>query len=206
MSQTGAISWYRPLDAKEAQFRVLLVSPGRDEDLLRVRLQRAQFCPPDHPDYVTISYCWGDANNSAWIQLDGRPIKVLASAVAALKRIRLPRNERTVWIDALCMNQEDWDERAQQIAIMDCIYCNSVGNLIFPEEAGPLNTKAIDSIDKAIGHINEIIKDLYLVKSTPDEHRKKLDRILANGRDDNIDARALGSFFDNPWFRSAIPL
>ena len=44
---------------------------------------------------------------------------------AALYHLRHPQKSRTIWIDALCINQYDVDERNHQISLMRSIYSNA---------------------------------------------------------------------------------
>jgi Heterokaryon incompatibility protein (HET) len=50
---------------------------------------------------------------------------VTTNLKAALEKMRLPRRIRRVWIDAICINQEDIEERASQVRLMRGIYQNA---------------------------------------------------------------------------------
>ncbi|KAI9768262.1 MAG: hypothetical protein M1839_004156 [Geoglossum umbratile] len=50
------------------------------------------------------------------------PFHITHNLFLALKHLRLPYNERKLWIDAICINQEDVEERNQQVQIMQQIY------------------------------------------------------------------------------------
>lgn len=52
------------------------------------------------------------------IYVEGEAMLVTASAAEVLRRFRLPDHDRVVWIDAICINQTDIEERNQQVAIM----------------------------------------------------------------------------------------
>ena len=45
--------------------------------------------------------------------------------------MRLPHKSRVVWIDAICINQTDIEERSQQVEMMGLIYSKAVRNLIW---------------------------------------------------------------------------
>jgi hypothetical protein len=79
-------------------------------------------------DYIALSYVWGDANDTAEIYLDGIKVAVRANLEAALLQLRkYPRIQQgfRIWIDALCINQDDIEERARQVAIMKDIYASA---------------------------------------------------------------------------------
>lgn len=79
--------------------------------------------------FHALSYVWGDANKTSPILCNGIEFQATINLVSALRRIRhvVPSNDwRTghivFWIDAICINQNDLTERAQQVSIMRDIY------------------------------------------------------------------------------------
>ncbi|KAF2742128.1 heterokaryon incompatibility, partial [Sporormia fimetaria CBS 119925] len=82
----------------------------------------------DPPEYYALSYVWGDMNHTEQILVDGAPIHVTKNLVAAV-RVLQRSNLKTaaLWIDAICINQNDMTERAAQVRLMGRIYKNSEG-------------------------------------------------------------------------------
>ena len=74
------------------------------------------------PVYHALSYCWGDADDTSELMCNGFPIRVTRSLESALRRLRHLEVSTLIWADALCINQDDVDERNQQILIMPQIY------------------------------------------------------------------------------------
>ena len=72
--------------------------------------------------YVALSYTWGPATPTAVIYIDGRPIVVRENLFAALRKMRGETEMRTLWVDALCINQGNLYERSHQVGIMAMIY------------------------------------------------------------------------------------
>ena len=68
--------------------------------------------------YAALSYMWGPDVISRTITLNGCIFPVRENLWLALKRLRLKDGERLIWIDALCINQEDIEERNTQVAQM----------------------------------------------------------------------------------------
>lgn len=62
-------------------------------------------------------------------QLNGTIVEVRNNLWQALKHIRLAGSVRTLWIDALCINQQDISERNHQVSQMGRIYESAVGVL-----------------------------------------------------------------------------
>ncbi|TLD12541.1 uncharacterized protein PgNI_02960 [Pyricularia grisea] len=74
------------------------------------------------PAYSALSYAWGDAQQKTRIFINGSPIEVNKSLAAAPHRIRDPGDVVRVWADAVCINQQDTEEKTHQIGLMQDIY------------------------------------------------------------------------------------
>jgi len=120
---------YQPLDNES--FRLLYLSPGSGTGVVACSLRNVSFKSGLKNSYETISYVWGNPQIRATVQLDGHCVSVPRSSHDVLRAVRSPERARCVWIDAICMNQDDLAERSQQVMIMAGIYMSSVGNLIF---------------------------------------------------------------------------
>lgn len=73
------------------------------------------------PSYKGLSYCWGDHNDTSTIHLNGAEVQITENLEAALRE--LGRYESAcLWVDALCINQFDLDERSRQVLRMGDIY------------------------------------------------------------------------------------
>ncbi|KAI1097274.1 HET-domain-containing protein [Jackrogersella minutella] len=76
-------------------------------------------------DFVALSYVWGDQSIRREIYVNDVPVSVTASLESALRELRNHSRIQQgflIWVDALCINQEDLDERAAQVARMNDIY------------------------------------------------------------------------------------
>lgn len=123
---------YESLCEDRREFRLLDVHPAEPTDtLVRCSLRQATLEDERIPAYETISYVWGKETNLNTIDLDGRTYKFPATSIAAIRRVRSPHALRTLWIDAVCIDQGNLKERAQQVEMMGQIYRRSAGNLIY---------------------------------------------------------------------------
>ncbi len=61
----------------------------------------------------------------------GGVIKVTANLSLLLSKFRTPESSQLLWIDAICINQDDIDERSQQVQIMGSIYTNAAEVLLW---------------------------------------------------------------------------
>lgn len=123
---------YSPLDPTIDCIRLLLVEPTLyQNDPIRCTLHHFTFA--QKPKYEAVSYTWGDETNKKPIGINGRSFYVGKNIEAALRQVRLSYlrgGERAIWIDAICINQSNIQERSSQLRIMPYIYQKAQGVLI----------------------------------------------------------------------------
>ncbi|KAI9739961.1 MAG: hypothetical protein M1818_005017 [Claussenomyces sp. TS43310] len=72
--------------------------------------------------YDALSYTWGGQELSHEITVSGQTCSVTLNLHDALQHLRYEDVERRIWIDAICINQYDDNERACQVRIMADIF------------------------------------------------------------------------------------
>ncbi|KAI1179977.1 heterokaryon incompatibility protein-domain-containing protein [Nemania sp. FL0916] len=87
--------------------------------------------------YETLSYVWGDKKDCMEINVDGNIVAVTSNLAFALKQLRLPESTRTIWVDQLCIDQEDELEKGSQIPLMSHIYSHTSQCLIWLGQIPP---------------------------------------------------------------------
>ncbi|KAK0762947.1 LOW QUALITY PROTEIN: hypothetical protein N5P37_004473, partial [Trichoderma harzianum] len=78
--------------------------------------------------YDALSYVWGDPLEKINITIDGKILPVTVNLFQALNGLLSKGGPRRLWIDAICVNQEDLNERSRQVRLMGKIYKQS-GNV-----------------------------------------------------------------------------
>jgi len=73
----------------------------------------------------------GSEDDQLHVELDSCQIRVTRNLHAALKRLRFSDRPRTLWVDAICINQADNEEKSHQIALMGEIYGKTTRGIIF---------------------------------------------------------------------------
>lgn len=111
------------------QIRILHILRGDESSAIRCSLHVASLS--ERPAYEALSYVWGDENNLIPIQVSGRTIGVTHNLHSALTRLRLGHEDRAVWIDQLCINQDDYGEKSTQVQLMREIYSNCTSGIIW---------------------------------------------------------------------------
>jgi len=78
-----------------------------------------------------VQYAWGDGVDTRPLVLEGVTIPVAVSLHDALRAVRRKREEVLVWVDALCIDQQNKDERATQVRLMGQIYSGAISVAIW---------------------------------------------------------------------------
>lgn len=97
--------------------------PGIPGEPIRVVIHHGALS--DLPTYSAISYEWGSIVREHDIFCDDRVLKVTANLSLLLSKLRTSDASQVLWIDAICIDQDDLDERSQQMLLMGKIYKNA---------------------------------------------------------------------------------
>ncbi|KAK5745808.1 hypothetical protein LTR17_001310 [Elasticomyces elasticus] len=121
---------YRPLEATRKEIRVLHLLPGWPDTAIRCQLHMVSLAGDIAPVYEALSYTWGAVTKGRVITLQcnavERDFAVTDNLWAALNGLRHPFIwSRTIWVDAVCINQLDLAERGSQVALMRDIYSSA---------------------------------------------------------------------------------
>ncbi|KAK8152368.1 heterokaryon incompatibility, partial [Phyllosticta citribraziliensis] len=78
----------------------------------------------DHPEYVALSYTWGSPKTPFRIRVDASYLSITANLYAVLGVLsKIPQLQGgPLWIDAICINQRNEDEKNFQVPLMGRIY------------------------------------------------------------------------------------
>ena len=119
-----------PLYGHANAIRVLDLSPGLWSDKLFGTLRAVALS--SKPIYEALSYTWGASVESKSICVNKLyDIGVTDNLYRALRRLRGRVGKRSLWIDAICINQCDNEEQGQQVSIMGSIYKNATTVLVW---------------------------------------------------------------------------
>jgi hypothetical protein len=178
---------------REDHFRLLYLEPGDNDSAIHCRL--ATFALQSAPTYEALSYTWGEAVLSHEIICNGASLPVTSNLYDALQYLRQIDGERIMWIDAVCINQSNPQERTAQVHIMKKIYSKSDHVVIW------LGKDTDD--DETAFAILEQYRKLFA------EHGHQLDigpmetvaYKLALPAEESKDWTALIKLFQKPWFQ-----
>ncbi|MCJ1460162.1 hypothetical protein MMC28_010541 [Mycoblastus sanguinarius] len=133
---------YQPLGPRPKQIRLLRLHPGAGLEDIECHLDHVSL--EDNPGFAALSYVWGDLTETRTIRLQGVTFTITKSLHDALRSIRshLP-NMSTLWVDALCVNQQDLAERSRQVRQMQFIYSHAKHTIIWFGPGDELSRGAI---------------------------------------------------------------
>ncbi|KAF4966280.1 hypothetical protein FSARC_6013 [Fusarium sarcochroum] len=102
----------------DGHFRLIKLFPGNWADPLEAELFEAD----RSSSYVALSYTWGrNRRLSKEVALNGVPKGITINLDLALRTLRGP-NPIIIWVDALCINQDDVADKSEQVALMHQIF------------------------------------------------------------------------------------
>lgn len=101
-------------------------------------------------EYEALSYVWGEEPASLPILLDGLHFEVRPNLYRALHRLKHQSRPRVLWIDAICINQADQEEKESQIPLMRDIYRRASQVVVWLGEADRIAQAAFKYLQKII--------------------------------------------------------
>ncbi|KAL1863119.1 hypothetical protein Daus18300_008111 [Diaporthe australafricana] len=125
------------------EIRVLDLKKGTPGDPLLGSLRKVRLS--DSIVYEPLSYTWNDYDTLEASEDDNEDdilptlflsetqyyINLGSNCAKALSSVRKSATERTIWVDSICVNQEDQEERSRQVDMMKRIYARSFTVLVY---------------------------------------------------------------------------
>lgn len=119
---------YRPLDPSKEEIRIFVMDycEPDDDSVICGHMETISLSAPQIPEYIALSYTWGDDTRTEWITIDSEPVEVRKTLWSFLKNLRTRASRKKYcnrfWADFICINQSDTAERNSQVAMMGRTY------------------------------------------------------------------------------------
>ncbi|KAH7381041.1 heterokaryon incompatibility protein-domain-containing protein [Cadophora sp. MPI-SDFR-AT-0126] len=142
------------------KIRTLKIEAGASTDIISVTLTEI---PLDRGiEYTTLSYVWGDQRDRHPILCNGEQFDVgdnLHSLLVHLRDFGHDENAHPIWIDAICINQNDKTEKTRQVRMMSDIYSQAAYTYIWMGNSGSVEEQRelMDTI-KLLGKMAGIVE------------------------------------------------
>lgn len=108
------------LNLERREIRLLELLPGLKDQPIEGLLSIASL--DDTPMYEALSYAWGSSSARKTIQLNQTEFAITPNLQTALLHLRKEEKTRKLWVDAICINQDDPEEKQHQVQLMSKIY------------------------------------------------------------------------------------
>ncbi|KAF2794224.1 hypothetical protein K505DRAFT_205155, partial [Melanomma pulvis-pyrius CBS 109.77] len=121
---------YQNLDYSRRAIRLLELLPAHHHlSKFRPACRILHTSLDEDPSFSALSYVWGSADDTTIVLVDKRPFRVTRNLFDALIGLR-ETETITIWIDAICINQQDKKEKCIQVKMTRSIY-KRAANVIF---------------------------------------------------------------------------
>ncbi|KAK1759047.1 heterokaryon incompatibility protein-domain-containing protein [Echria macrotheca] len=136
---------YKPLETDDS-IRFLVLHPGGRDDPIECSLyhNRITEC-----QYRALSYEWGDEGDLGdviTVNNHPSPRAIQKNLEDVLREIRQEKEDVTLWIDAICINQNDATEKGHQVAMMGKVFREADGVIAWLGPAADNSEMAMDLI------------------------------------------------------------
>jgi Heterokaryon incompatibility protein (HET) len=183
---------YAPL--QEGSIRLLHLLPGAKEEPLRGIISTVSFESAGR--YRALSYVWGTVTQSERLWTSTGIVRITPNLKAALQRLRRKEETLVLWVDAICINQDDKGEKGHQIRLLPQIFQHATSMFAF--------LKGNERMESTIATLMQI-RAKGAVKDWP----KFLPPVPASWKDKPVPSQEdpvwdeIRDFFQNSWFRRA---
>jgi Heterokaryon incompatibility protein (HET) len=157
---------YAPLKFPTS-IRIFVLLPGHGSEPVEGELSERDLS--DEEPYEAVSYTWGSGFPDSRIYIHDRDraktLMVYPALESALKALRLPGSPRRLWVDAICTNTLDCDERNRVLAMIPDIFQNACKVCVWLGEAAHDTVLAFQLIRGhllQISELDDIISDTSL--------------------------------------------
>ncbi|AEO59720.1 hypothetical protein MYCTH_2119855 [Thermothelomyces thermophilus ATCC 42464] len=149
------------------------------------------------PPYIAISYCRGSTSAQRGLVLDMQGFSVSETVLEVLNQVQAwqhaTRSNELLWIDQICINQSDYNEKLDQMYRMGDIYYKAEKVFIWLGPAANQSDLAISNMKKMLGEVMALNQATATRADAPNG--------ITAARINEIHGQLYGHLFLRPWFR-----
>jgi hypothetical protein len=199
---------YESLNQESKEIRLMTLKAGSTRDPIFVILENVPFVTDGMlqqqiSEFEALSYTWGSPENPARIAVSSKKsgtgsLAITQNLAEALPFLRHHDKDRLLWIDAICVNQGDLDERSSQVVRMGDIYSHATLVLVWLGPENDDSGRALALLDSLSDKIT-VDWGLYQVLLRSVEHQQWAD-LKKPLPFSEIDWLAISHLYSRPWF------
>jgi hypothetical protein len=154
---------YRPIEAS-SEIRLLVFEDFEGPLSNEAKWKLIEGISPDAAeDFAAVSYVWGDPNKTSTFTIDGKSLEVPVNLGEFLQELprhirrKEPSLPKRFWIDSICIDQDNDEEKPHQIRLLRTIYRDATCVLSW---LGPAEESSIElserkiSVDPALDYLS----------------------------------------------------
>ena len=160
----------------------------------RLRTLHATSCTSGLPVwYTALSYVWGDPALVKAMICNGKHFPITKNLELALHHLRRSDVSIMLWVDQICINQDDLQEKSQQVVLMGTIYQRAWSTLVWLGEEA-------DNSDDAIDNLLRSKTSLQFYQEGRAPNADDFERLFLPASD-SPKWQELGKLMHRPWFQ-----
>lgn len=171
--------------------RLLNVKTSPDGEV-RLSLRMQDYVLEDAPSFYALSYTWGTSLKTEIVLCNNKPLKIRRNLADALYAVFGPDHNLCgpLWVDAICINQVDDNEKAVQVRRMGDIYRRARSVVIWLGPAADHSDAAMDLLPDLAEVLPQIATSTHIHTLGPYGLPEYNDLVWI----------AVGDLFKRPWF------
>ena len=195
---------YSPIDKGASEIRLMTLLPGAFGEKIRMTIGKIVLSKSLKPVYEALSYTWGSATDLDYVYVQEnereKALAITQNLAEALWYLRYEDRPRVLWIDAICVDQNNTAERGHQVLRMADIYRQASRVIIWLGPERDDSTLAIQELN-SLGSTIEVEWTTKKVKAlSGDNFGQWMEEPLPFAEDRKTLA-AIRSFLDRSWFK-----
>ncbi|KAI8165321.1 hypothetical protein K4K50_010510 [Colletotrichum sp. SAR 10_71] len=115
---------HKHLDPDRREIRLVRLQKPCTPSILSLELRTVSL-NEEGASYSALSYVWGSPSEPQQIEINGQPFHVTQNLHDALQQLRRDGVSSWLWIDAICIQQSDLEEKTHKVGMMRDIFSNA---------------------------------------------------------------------------------
>lgn len=151
---------YSPLPEDTIRVLDVTIYEGYSEPVCNFR----EVSLDDLPDYIAISYCWGDSTEVARLKFkNGLTLPISQTLLDLFNSSSKEHSTFTVWIDAICIDQKNLAERESQVLLMGRVYSSAKEVFLWLGDSDKITQRAFHFMENGRGDQADLESVLLLL-------------------------------------------